>query len=73
LSYAITTTCNLDGWFGKTMEQLKSETGLTRYQQATARETLRSLGILLEWKANVPMQIYFKIDFHRLDQLLEAL
>jgi len=74
LSYAVYTTERLPreegGWFRKTGEEWKSETGLTRFEQQTARRILLERDILLERRAGLPAELWFKI---RVDFLLELL
>jgi hypothetical protein len=74
LSYAIYTVERLpyeaEGWFRKTGDEWKAETGLTRFEQATARRILRDLGILIERRAGMPAELWFKIRMERLLELL---
>jgi hypothetical protein len=74
LSYAIYTTEHLaqeeEGWFRKTGDEWKAETGLTRFEQGAARRILRDLDILIERRAGLPAELWFKI---RMDRLLECL
>jgi len=58
------------GWFYKTQKDWNDETGLTRYQQEYCRKVLREKGILLEKKEGNPYQLFFKIDFDRVRQLI---
>lgn len=74
LSYAIYTTEHLpkdaEGWFRKTGDEWKAETGLTRFEQQTARRILRELDVLIERRAGLPAELWFKI---RIDRILELL
>lgn len=74
LSYAVYTTERLpheeEGLFRKTGEEWRAETGLTRFEQQTARRILRELDILIERRAGVPAELWFKI---RVDRLLEQM
>lgn len=74
LSYAVYTSERLpaeaEGWFKKTGEEWKAETGLTRFEQQTARKILRDLGVLIERKYGLPAELYFKV---RVDHVLELL
>ncbi|WJY13636.1 hypothetical protein PCO82_13785 [Pectobacteriaceae bacterium CE90] len=45
-----TNRTNADGWIYKTQEEWEEETGLTRYEQESARKKLRGLGVLVEQK-----------------------
>lgn len=62
-----------NGWFYKTQEDWKDETGLSRYQQEYCRKVLREKKILLEKKEGNPYKLYFKIDFDRVRQLILAI
>ena len=74
LSYAVYTTerqpPEAEGWFKKSGEEWKTETGLTRFEQQTARRILRELDILIERKYGLPAELYFKV---RVDRLMELL
>ncbi|MBN8781406.1 hypothetical protein [Thiobacillus sp.] len=74
LSYAVYTTERLpaeaEGWFKKSGEEWKNETGLTRFEQQTARRILRELDILIERRYGLPAELYFKV---RVDRVLELL
>lgn len=74
LSYATYSTEKLDqaaeGWFSKTCEEWQKETGLTMFEQRTARKILRDKGILIERRVGMPSALWFKI---RKDVLLDEL
>jgi hypothetical protein len=74
LSYAVYTTERLpqaaEGWFSKTIDAWQAETGLTRFEQQSARRILRDLDILIERRYGVPAVLLYKL---RLDRLLERL
>ena len=46
--YWLDKTNDRDGWIYKTSDELREETGLSYYQQKSAREQLKQLGILEE-------------------------
>lgn len=54
-------TADPAGWFYKTQKEWQEETGLTRYEQETARRALRERGFLEE-KTAPPYRLYFRID-----------
>jgi len=56
------------GWIYKTRNDWQEETGLTRYEQETARRKLRETGIVTEKLAGVPATLHYRIDF---DALIE--
>jgi beta-glucosidase/6-phospho-beta-glucosidase/beta-galactosidase len=74
LSYATYTTEKLpreaEGWFSKTIEEWQNETGLTRFEQQTARRILKEKEILIERRVGMPSTLWFKISK---DALLDAL
>ena len=55
-----------DGWFYKTQAEIFDELGLTRYEQETARKTLKKSGVLQEKVRGVPSKLYFRIDITKL-------
>ncbi len=59
-----------DGWFWKTMEEWEAETGLSRYEQETARRRLRQTPFWQEERRGVPARMYYRVD---LDALLAVL
>jgi hypothetical protein len=58
------------GWFFKTTEQWKMETGLSAKEQATAREVLRELAILNEQRIGIPAKLHFRLCVDQLGALL---
>ena len=65
LSQAIWTTHSLDtqanGWFLKSQEQWAEETGLSRWEQETARRALRQAGLLEERRVGMPARLWFRV------------
>jgi len=59
-----------DGWICKMIAEIQEETGLSRWEQKTARNNLKSLGILKEKYAGLPRKLYFKVDLEKLKSLL---
>lgn len=64
---------NQDGWFYKTQADWEEETGLTRYEQESARKKLKSLGVLEEVKRGVPCKVYYRVNAEKLNFLLNQL
>ncbi|YCH28988.1 conserved phage C-terminal domain-containing protein [Erwinia sp. D4-22] len=61
----------MDGsWFYKTQKEIKSETGLSREEQETARRRLISAGVLEEDRRGVPAKLFFRVKADRLEALL---
>ena len=65
LSHAIWTTQSLDaaadGWFLKSQEEWAEETGLSRWEQETARRALRSAGLMEERRIGLPARLWFRV------------
>ena len=65
LSQAIWTMQLLDaqanGWFLKSQEQWAEETGLSRWEQETARRALRQAGLLEERRVGMPARLWFRV------------
>ena len=65
LSQAIWTTQSLepsaDGWFIRSQEQWTQETGLSRWEQETARRALRQSGLLEERRVGMPAKLWFRV------------
>ena len=50
-----------DGWFMCSQEQWTKETGLTRWEQETARRALRRAGLLVERRLGMPAKLWFRV------------
>lgn len=65
LSQAIWTTqaldADADGWFLKSQEQWCAETGLSRWEQETARRALRRAGLMEERRMGMPARLWFRV------------
>lgn len=65
LSQAIWTTQTLDpgaeGWFVRSQEEWTDETGLSRWEQETARRALRRAGLLEERRFGMPAKLWFRV------------
>ncbi len=65
LSQAIWTTQAIDraanGWFSKSQGEWSDETGLSRWEQETARRALRSAGFLEERRVGMPAKLWFRV------------
>ena len=74
LSQAIWETQELgpaaDGWFAKSQDQWTEHTGLSRWEQETARRALRRAGFLEERRAGMPSKLWYRV---RADQVWSAL
>ena len=74
LSQAIWTTQELDpeanGWFTKSQEEWTDDTGLSRWEQETARRALRSAGLLEERRVGMPAKLWYRV---RPDHVWQAL
>ncbi|MBI2800232.1 MAG: hypothetical protein HYX63_08085 [Gammaproteobacteria bacterium] len=65
LSQAIWTTHALEpaaeGWFMRSQEKWTEETGLSRWEQETARRALRRAGLLEERRFGMPARLWFRV------------
>lgn len=55
-------TNNTEGWFYKSTDDWKDETGMTRTEIETARKKLRIIGVLEEKKVGVPCRLHYRIN-----------
>jgi hypothetical protein len=66
LSQAITWTETLapasGGWFCKSQEEWFEETGLSRWEQQTARRVLRESNFIDERKLGLPAKLWFRVN-----------
>ncbi len=51
-----------EGWIYKTREELTEETGLSRYEQETARRNLIRKGFIEEKLAGIPARLYYRVN-----------
>lgn len=76
LSQAIWTTQSLDqsagGWFVRSQDEWRDETGLSRWEQETARRALRSAGFLEERRIGIPAKLWFRVCPATIGQALRA-
>ena len=66
LGYWTPKAADPDGWVYKTQIEWELETGLTRWEQETARRQLRERSILTEIKKGMPARLFFRIDVEAL-------
>jgi len=50
-----------DGWFIRSQEQWTLETGLSRWEQETARRALRRSGLIEERRVGIPAKLWFRV------------
>jgi hypothetical protein len=76
LSQAIWTTQTIEptanGWFSKSQDQWTEETGLTRWEQETARRALRSAGFVEERRVGMPAKLWFRVRPEVVSRALQA-
>lgn len=63
---------NSDGWFAKSRDEWTEETGLTRWEQETARRALRTAGFLEERRVGVPAKLWFRVRPEAVWRALQA-
>ena len=61
-----------DGWFMCSQEQWTQETGLSRWEQETARRALRRAGLLEERRLGMPAKLWFRVCADVLMHALQA-
>jgi hypothetical protein len=75
LSQAIAWTEELEpgaeGWFSRTQRDWAEEIGLSRWEQETARRTLRDGAFLEERKVGMPARIWFRVNAPALWKVLQ--
>lgn len=59
-----------DGWYERSAAQIQIDTGLNRFEEASARRCLRELGVLVERKASLPARTQFRINDDRVHELI---
>ena len=59
------------GWFWKTRDEWRNETGLSRREQDSARQALKNHGLWLEKRVGMPAKVWYRIDLDTLGWLLE--
>ena len=59
------------GWFECSQDKWTEDTGLSRFEQSSARRILRELGILEEHRMGVPARLVYRIEHSTLWQLTE--
>ncbi|MEM9451199.1 MAG: hypothetical protein AAGA75_22045 [Cyanobacteria bacterium P01_E01_bin.6] len=57
-----------DGWIYKNQEQITAETGLSRYEQQSARKVLKKLNYIEERKCGVPCRLEYRINLSGINQ-----
>ena len=76
LSQAVWTTQTIDpaakGWFSKSQDQWTDETGLSRWEQETARRALRSAGFLEERRVGMPAKLWYRVRPEAVWRALQA-
>jgi len=76
LSQAIWTSqaidCAAHAWFSKCQDQWSDETGLSRWEQETARRALRSAGFLEERRVGMPAKLWYRVRPEAVWRALQA-
>lgn len=61
-----------DGWFSRSRDEWTEDTGLSRWEQETARRALRSSGFLEERRVGVPAKLWFRVRPEAVWRALQA-
>lgn len=64
---------NREGWIYKTIDEMQSETGLSRYQQETAIRICRNAGIIEYKLRGIPAKRHFRVVMTELEKQLPSL
>lgn len=59
-----------EGWWYKTREEWREETGMSRWEQEEARKRLRRVGVMREERRGIPARLWYQVDEVRLLELL---
>ena len=51
----------MGGWFSKSQDQWTEETGLSRWEQESARRALRNAGFLEETHQGMPSKLWYRV------------
>lgn len=62
---------NKNSWIYKTQKEMLEETGLSRYEQETARRNLREKGFIKETRKGIPAKMHYKIDLDAINKAWE--
>lgn len=75
LSQAISTAQEADPtlseWFSKSQDEWREETGLSRWEQETARRVLREAGFLEEQRFGMPAKLWYRVCPERVWRALQ--
>ena len=61
----------LNGWFNKSQDEWADETGLSRWEQETARRVLREAGFLQERRLGMPAKLWYRVCPERIWRALQ--
>lgn len=61
----------LNGWFRKSQDQWAEETGLSRWEQETARRILRDAGFMEEQRIGMPAKLWYRVCPERVWRALQ--
>jgi hypothetical protein len=64
------TALEREGWFWMTQSEIRAQTGLTRWEQESARRRLKDLGVLTESRQGIPAKLWFHVEKDRLFDLV---
>jgi hypothetical protein len=61
-----------EGWFYQRAEDITENTGLTRYEQDTAKKVLKAAGVIETKVIGVPPITHYKVNIEKIAELLEG-
>jgi len=59
------------GWIYKSRQEITEETGLSRYEQEKARQTLKAKGFIEEKLSGLPRKLYFRLNLKKINNTWE--
>ena len=63
--------CLPEGWIYKSRQEITEETGLSRYEQEKARQTLKAKGFIEEKLSGLPRKLYFRLNLKKINNTWE--
>ena len=73
IAWTETLTPDEGGWFTKSQDDWADATGLSRWEQETARRVLRDADFMEERKSGLPAKLWFRVRQAQISKALHAL
>lgn len=62
-----------DGWIYKTQNDIEEETGMSRWEQESARKLLREKGLVEETKRGLPAKLFYRVNISALMEAIQKI